>query len=63
MNIEKGSDYNSMKMIKSQMWAVRRKKFYFHMPLREKDSVGSERDTPLPPLESMTKQWKFPLFF
>lgn len=49
MNIEKGSDYNSMKMIKSPMWAVRRKKFYFHMPLRRKDSVGSERDIPLPP--------------
>ena len=29
MNIEKGSDYNSMKMIKPPMWEVRRKKFYF----------------------------------
>lgn len=63
MNIEKGSDYNSMKMIKSSMWEVRRKKFYFHMPLRGKDSVGSERDILLPPQESMTKQLKFPLFF
>lgn len=63
MNIEKGSDYNSMKMIKSPVRAVRRKKFYFHMPLKGKDSVGSERDIPLPPQESMTKQRTFLLFF